>query len=130
MCSLPQKVVLQRALPFAVRTAWNPRLYERVLSVREVGVEDLTIEFPWSEYSGRDQEQGLNAVELSGVYDSWVKDVEVVNADNAVLLSSEWGVGGRRAGGGASCGRCHCTRHTDCQVYLSPQPPMQSQSPA
>ena len=83
-------MVLERALPFAVRTAWRPRLFERVLSVREVGVEALTIAFPWTAYAGRKQEQGYNALELSGVYDCWVKDVEVVNADNALVLGSEW----------------------------------------
>lgn len=68
-----------------VRLEWTPELWT-FPAVSEVGVEHLRIEFPDLPYAGHLHEPGYNAVFLAGgVVDAWVRDVSVVNADNAFL---------------------------------------------
>jgi len=58
------------------------------MSGREVGVEDLTIEFPahnWCHYCGN-QNGGFNGMVLNDCTNCWVKNVTIRNADSGVNL--------------------------------------------
>lgn len=79
-------VVLERPLPLAVDTQWKPELRAVKPSVSEVGIEHMTMEFAGTTYPGHFKEHGYNAIQLSGVLDSWVKNVTVLNADYGVNL--------------------------------------------
>ena len=81
-------VVLDRPLRHDVRSSWTPELHS-FEPIEDVGVEHLRIEFPDVEYAGHLNEPGYNGVFLhDGVVDSWVLDVEFVNADNGVLVDT------------------------------------------
>lgn len=92
-------IVLERPLPLAVDTSWKPELRAVSPSVREVGVEHLTFEFPGTTYPGHFKEHGYNAIQLNGVLDSWVSHVEILNADYGVNL-----------------GNCHFVTVTDVEL--------------
>jgi len=53
-----------------------------------VGIEHLSIHFPWSPYPGHFKEKGYNALFFQDVSHSWINDVEIQNADFGVDLSS------------------------------------------
>lgn len=57
--------------------AWDP--------LTHVGIEDLRIEFPNAPYFGHHVEQGYNGVYLTGAADSWVRNVNIINADSGIL---------------------------------------------
>jgi hypothetical protein len=55
---------------------------------KEIGIEDLTIEFPeheWAHYKG-DKSHGYNGVALSGCTDCWVKNVSIRNCDSGMFV--------------------------------------------
>src|SRR5690606_23104827 len=56
-------------------------------SVREVGIEDLTFEFPNVPYRGHFQEDGFNPIAISGAADCWVRNVRILNADSGPFLN-------------------------------------------
>ena len=45
-------IVLERPLRTDVRLIWGPEIHYYAPSVREVGIENLTMEFPEVKYSG------------------------------------------------------------------------------
>ncbi|QKX16988.1 glycosyl hydrolase family 28-related protein [Microbulbifer sp. YPW1] len=53
--------------------------------LQNVGLEGFAIEFPQSAYVAHHVEQGFNAIYLTRVYDGWVQDVDIINADSGVL---------------------------------------------
>lgn len=74
-------VTLERPLPLEIDTAWTPQVRAAAPSVRGVGIENLTIEFAGSTYPGHFKERGYNAIQLEGAFDSWVRNVTILNAD-------------------------------------------------
>lgn len=83
-------VELERPLPLEVSTAWKPELRAMSPSVREVGIEQLTMEFAGTPYPGHFKEHGYNAIQLSGVVDCWVRDVVILNADYGVNVGGSY----------------------------------------
>jgi len=79
-------LTLDRPLRIDVRLDWNPVLIPEAPTTRDVGIEELTIEFPDDRYAGHHHEPGYNAIEFSGVIDGWVRRVTIMNADNGVFL--------------------------------------------
>ncbi|MDD5657228.1 MAG: glycosyl hydrolase family 28-related protein [Elusimicrobia bacterium] len=79
-------VTLERPLRTDVRLDWLPELRRYRPSVREVGVEDLAVEFPPGRYAGHHEEPGYNAVSFSGVSDGWARRLLIVNADGGVFF--------------------------------------------
>lgn len=51
----------------------------------EIGIEDLTIEFPAHTAAPHFYEQGYNATFFGSLTDSWVRRVRIVNADSVLL---------------------------------------------
>ena len=54
----------------------------------EVGLEDLTIQFPATLYNGHLVEKGHNAVDFSDTQNSWIRNVTIVNADFGINFSN------------------------------------------
>lgn len=82
------KIELERPLPYDVRLEWIPEIHRFVPSIQEVGVEHLSIHFPWTPYPGHFKESGYNAIFFQGVSECWVRDVEIQNADFGVDMNS------------------------------------------
>lgn len=53
--------------------------------LKHVGIEDMALVFPANESFGHHLEQGYNGVYLTGVFDGWIRDVRIENADSGVL---------------------------------------------
>ncbi|MBC3766768.1 hypothetical protein [Neptunicella marina] len=51
----------------------------------EVGLEHFAIRFPYAEPVAHHVEQGFNGIYLTRVYNSWVQDVVIDNADSGIL---------------------------------------------
>jgi hypothetical protein len=81
-----RRVVLDRPLRADVSPDWEATLRRFEAPVRDCGIERLTIAFPGHEYGGHFRESGYNAIEMRGVADCWVRDVEIRNADSGVFL--------------------------------------------
>jgi type 1 glutamine amidotransferase len=81
------RVRFDRPLRFDVRPEWKPELRSFDPTVSEVGVEELSFEFPVTPYGGHFTELGYNPVALSGVADCWVRNVRVVNPDSGPMVS-------------------------------------------
>ena len=56
------------------------------LQFHQNGVEDLSVRFPPSNYSGHLKEAGYNWIYFNHVYNSWVRRVRVTNADSALYV--------------------------------------------
>src|SRR6266850_5476695 len=82
------QIELERPLPYDVRADWAPEIHRFVPALQEVGVEHLSIHFPWTPYPGHFKEKGYNALFFQDVAQCWVNDVEIQNSDFAVDLSS------------------------------------------
>jgi hypothetical protein len=80
-------IELERPLTVDVEARWSPRVLAFSPRTAEVGVQHLTIRFPESAYGGHFKEAGYNAIELAGVFNSWIRDVRIVNADYGVNLN-------------------------------------------
>ena len=53
--------------------------------VEEVGIENFAFEFPMSNDFPHHLEDGYNAIYLTSLYNGWVKNVTVKNADSGIL---------------------------------------------
>ncbi len=51
----------------------------------EVGIEDLALVFPNAPAFGHHLEQGYNGIYLTSVFNGWVRDVRIENADSGIL---------------------------------------------
>jgi len=81
------RLVLDRPLRVDIRLAWNPELHTFEPPVSEVGIEDLTFEFPGVPKKTHLMEEGFNAINFDGAVHSWIRNVVVIDADNAVNLA-------------------------------------------
>ena len=54
--------------------------------LKNLGIQDLSIRFPDTPQAKHQNEQGYNGIEWSQVSHGWIKNVEITNADNGVLL--------------------------------------------
>jgi hypothetical protein len=79
-------VTLERTLPFEVDTNWTPQLRAVMPTVRETGIEHLTLEMAAVRYPGHFMERGYNGIYYVGAMDSWVKDVRLVNAELGISI--------------------------------------------
>ena len=61
-------VTLARPLRLDVRPGWKPEIWQHRPTVQEVGVEDLTIEFPNTQYRGHWKEEGYYAIQMLGAF--------------------------------------------------------------
>ncbi|NQU47897.1 MAG: hypothetical protein HQ519_04565 [Planctomycetes bacterium] len=84
------KIHFDRPLRFDVRSEWKPQIQRFEPTVKEVGIENLSFEFPVQDYDGHFSEPGFNAVALSGVSDCWVRNIEIKNADSGIFVGANF----------------------------------------
>lgn len=53
-----------------------------------VGIEAMRLTFPDNPWFGHHLEAGYNGMYLTGLFDGWVRDVEIRNADSAILTDN------------------------------------------
>ncbi|MBU2886721.1 glycoside hydrolase family 55 protein [Gilvimarinus agarilyticus] len=53
--------------------------------LHDIGIEEFSIEFPRSAYIAHHVEQGFNAIYLTRLFDGWIKNIDIINADSGVL---------------------------------------------
>src|SRR3990167_3198136 len=58
----------------------------QAIAASEVGIEDLTIRFPKVTYAGHHKEVGYNGISFKNCHDCWVRNVEILNADNGLFF--------------------------------------------
>lgn len=75
---------LGRPLRLDLRAEWKPHILPFLPTVEEVGIENLTIEFPVTTKPTHHKDRGYNAIEFRSVFNGWVRGVRVVNFDNAI----------------------------------------------
>ena len=80
------QVTLDRPLRLNVRTQWSPVVRKLSNFVREVGVEDLAIEFPNRPYRGHFAEDGYNGIFITGSRDCWVRRVKIHNSEGGIYM--------------------------------------------
>jgi len=81
-----KKIILDRPLRADVRSEWQPEIFSHKPTVQEVGVEELTIEFPNVPYAGHLREPGYNGINFRNVSNSWIRNVTIINGDNGILF--------------------------------------------
>ncbi len=81
-------LTLERPVPLDIRMEWGAAVYDMPESSipRDCGIQDLKIVFRLVTASQHLEERGFNAVTLDSTLNSWVKNVVVMNADNAFLV--------------------------------------------
>ncbi|MCV9387299.1 glycoside hydrolase family 55 protein [Reichenbachiella ulvae] len=67
-----------------IRVGWNPKLVEWK-HLEEVGIEHFNIEFPMAPNIAHHVEDGYNAIYLTNLFNGWVTDVKIKNADSGIL---------------------------------------------
>ena len=78
---------LTRPLRLDVIKQWQPEIWEHRPTVEEVGLEDLTIEFPNQQYAGHHKESGYYAVIFDTAFNCWMRRVTVTDADIGVEIN-------------------------------------------
>lgn len=56
--------------------------------LENVGIEAMTLRFPEAPAFGHHLEQGYNGIYMTGVFDGWIRDLVVANADSAILTDN------------------------------------------
>lgn len=83
-----ETITLARPLRADVRLEWQPEVFSYAPTLREIGIESLTIEFPKSQYGGHVfQEPGYNGIYLDAVSNSWVRNVTIIDADSGIVTA-------------------------------------------
>lgn len=79
-------ILIKEPLLHDLRPQWA-KIITTVKYLENIGIEYLKLEFPQTKYGGHHLEDGYNAIFLTELAHSWVRDVWVHNADAAILSS-------------------------------------------
>ncbi|MGH9464448.1 MAG: hypothetical protein ACRD0X_02295, partial [Thermoanaerobaculia bacterium] len=79
-------IELVRPLRVPLAPEWRAAVWSFEPPVEEVGIEHLTVEFPPLPLPEHHAEPGQNAISLAAAFNSWVRDVAIVNFDNALMF--------------------------------------------
>lgn len=82
-------VTLERHLPVDIRPEWQPRIDAFNPELSEIGVEGISMVFPDLRLQPHHSELGYNGIAMSGLADSWIRDVRIHNADSAILIAND-----------------------------------------
>lgn len=80
------RIELERTLPYDVRPEWTPEIHRFTPTVQELGIEHLSIRFPWTPYPGHFKEKGFNAISIEAAAQCWIDDLEIQNSDFGIGL--------------------------------------------
>ncbi|PIB34265.1 hypothetical protein BFP72_01865 [Reichenbachiella sp. 5M10] len=78
------KVSIKDPLLHDIQEAWQPQMVEWQ-HLEEVGIEHFNIEFPMAPNIAHHVEDGYNAIYLTNLFNGWVRDVKIKNADSGIL---------------------------------------------
>lgn len=81
------KATINCPLTIDVKPEYKAQLV-RWRHLKEVGIQDFSIRFPKSPRIAHHVEQGFNGIYLTRVYNSWVKNISIDNADSGVLTEN------------------------------------------
>jgi len=79
------RVTLDRPLRLYLRPEWKPEAWTWQPGAEDMGIEDLTFEFPGVPKRPHLLEVGYNAIQMSGVVNGWVRNVEFLDCDNGII---------------------------------------------
>ena len=80
-------ISIDRPLRAEVKPQWQPQVWSFRPTIQELGIEGFTFEFPGPPKKEHTKEEGFNAIFLSSVTNSWVRDCEFIDADNGVNVT-------------------------------------------
>ena len=81
------EITLDRGLRFDVRSEWQPALEPFRPAVTDVGIENITFEFPALPYAGHFKEAGWNPVVIRpSAAHCWLKNLVIRNGDNGPFV--------------------------------------------
>lgn len=78
------EVTINDVLLHDLREEWQPLITEWQ-HLKEVGIEHLRFEFPMAPNIAHHIEEGYNALYLTRLFNGWVKDITIKNADSGIL---------------------------------------------
>jgi hypothetical protein len=78
------KITIKTPLTIAIKPSYQAQLVEWK-HLTEVGIEHLSFTFPDIPRVAHHVEPGNNAIFLTRVFNSWVKDIKITNADSGIL---------------------------------------------
>ncbi len=81
-------VELAQPLRIAIEPKWSVKVQSVGPTVRESGVEKLTIQFPPHKLPGHNQYVGYNGIYFTRAINCFARDVAVENADNGLIHAS------------------------------------------
>lgn len=84
------RISFDRPLRFEVRAEWRPGIYSFRPTVTEVGIENLTFEYPVTPYEGHFTELGNNPLALERLANCWARNLRFVNADSGPFVRSKF----------------------------------------
>ena len=79
-----KNIILNTPLTIAIKPEYEAQLVEWK-HLKEVGIEHLSFRFPKAPRIAHHVESGYNAIYLTRVYNSWVKDVVIKNAESGII---------------------------------------------
>jgi hypothetical protein len=81
------KVTIGDPLLHDVNTA-QPAVFADWQHLTNVGIQNMKLTFPQNPSFGHHLEQGYNGIYLTGLYDGWVKNLTIENADSGILTDN------------------------------------------
>lgn len=78
------RITMNAPLTIAIQPGYQAQLVEWK-HLEEVGIENFKVTFPYAPRVAHHVEQGFNAIYLTRVYNSWVKNVVIENADSGII---------------------------------------------
>ncbi len=69
-------------------TADQPAVVADWEHLEEVGIQNMRLTFPDNPWFGHHLEAGYNGIYMTGVFDGWIHDVVITNADSGVLTDN------------------------------------------
>ncbi|KAL4856222.1 putative cinnamyl alcohol dehydrogenase 2 [Chlorella vulgaris] len=79
-------IEIDRELPFPVQQGWQAVVHSYNPTVQDGGMEKLTIAFDHSMWAGHFTDRGYNAIAFASSVNMWLRQVTVLNSDNAVFV--------------------------------------------
>ena len=82
------RVTLARTLPLRIDTKWSPQINEVNMgsTTQNVGFENLRFRMNGDRFKGHFTVDGSSALEMKDIFNSWVRDVDIIDADNGINL--------------------------------------------
>lgn len=78
------KVTIKSPLTISIKPSYKAQLVEWK-HLKEVGIEHFKITFPSTPYVAHHVEQGYNGIFLTRLFNSWVNDIVIENAESGIL---------------------------------------------